>query len=169
MASKTARRARACAQRATLEHFSVEALISLHAGDTLAAACATPHRGGSDVLYRSDHVRAIVDGHGHLQSAGNASWPLYCPAGQLRRAFLSGTRGTCLSFAPQEKVDRRDSDRRKPVDFSHRRCPPCVQTAGRKRDYGALPWTVEHPLSAISGRWDVITRNKISPSCQGSP
>ena len=73
-------------------------------GDTVAAACGTPNGGGFDGLYHSDHVRAILDGHGHLQSEGHASWPLYRRAWQLQRAFLSGTGGT--SYAPQEGVGR---------------------------------------------------------------
>ena len=63
-------------------------------------ACATPNRGGLDGNDLNDHGRAIFGCHGHLQSAGNASRPLYCPTRQLRRALLSCTRGTSSSSAP---------------------------------------------------------------------
>ena len=46
---------------------------------TVAEAYSTPN-GGSNGNDLSDHVRAVVGCYGHLQSAGNASRPLYCGA-----------------------------------------------------------------------------------------
>ena len=45
----------------------------------VAVAYLTPN-GGSHGNDLTDHVGAVVGGYGHLQSAGNASWPLYCRA-----------------------------------------------------------------------------------------
>jgi hypothetical protein len=39
--------------------------------------------GGSNDVYLSDHGRADIGCHGHLQSAGNASSPLYGRARQF--------------------------------------------------------------------------------------
>jgi len=82
------------------KHFSVEAWSKPRCERTLVAVLTKPNRGGSNVLYRNDDGRAMAYCHGHLQSAGNASWPLYCPARYVWRALLSCTRGTSSSSAP---------------------------------------------------------------------
>jgi hypothetical protein len=66
-----------CAQRATLEAFSVEAWSKPRSERTLVTVLTKPNRGGSNVLYVNDTMAHCLR---HLQSAGNASWPLYCPA-----------------------------------------------------------------------------------------
>src|SRR4029077_7212606 len=52
--------------------------------------------GGSDVRILNFTATGC---HGNLQSAGHASWPLYCGARNCSCALLSGTRscGTCSS------------------------------------------------------------------------
>jgi hypothetical protein len=53
--------------------------------------------GGSDDLYLRHLSHGPIGCRGNLQSAGNASSPLYCPARHFCRALLSGTRGTSSS------------------------------------------------------------------------
>ena len=69
-----------CAQRATLaKHFQWKHGISLDA--SVLSLGRVPHQiGGSD---ERDLSRHIFECHGNLQSAGNASSPLYCRARQL--------------------------------------------------------------------------------------
>jgi len=62
------------AQRATLEAFQWRHGISPDASGTIAEAYSTLNQGGSDELFPSN---ATISCHGTLQSAGNASWPLY--------------------------------------------------------------------------------------------
>ena len=53
--------------------------------------------GGSDDLYLRHLSHGPIGCRGNLQSAGNASSPLYCRARHFCRALLSGTRGTSSS------------------------------------------------------------------------
>src|SRR4249920_1697966 len=65
------------------KHFQWSMEQALKASVLSLGACATPNRRGSNVLYLYDHGRAMAVCHGDLQSAGDASWPLYCAARHL--------------------------------------------------------------------------------------
>ena len=65
------------------------------------------NEGGSDGDDLGDHERAVFECHGHLQSAGHASWPLHRRARQLRRALLPGALGTSFaSSSSRKKIGR---------------------------------------------------------------
>jgi hypothetical protein len=57
------------------------------------------NQGGFDDLHPSNHVRSVVDGHGHLRSACHAKWPVSRRARQLLCALVSGPiRSAAVSY-----------------------------------------------------------------------
>ena len=91
----------------------------------------SPPNGGSNGDDLSDHVRAIFGGHGNLQSAGHASSPLRCRAGQFRRALLPASGRAAVASSARQEVGRAgDQGSAFPVSKRRRR-------AGRSRAHEA--------------------------------
>ena len=86
-----------------------ERAFSLRAANHLCkwyCECGFTLNGGSDVRILNF---TAIGCHGNLQSAGHASWPLYCGARHCSCALLSGTRscGTCSSSSSSAPIRSR--------------------------------------------------------------
>ena len=86
-----------------------ERAFSLRAANHLCKwyyECGFTLNGGSDVRILNF---TAIGCHGNLQSAGHASWPLYCGARHCSCALLSGTRscGTCSSSSSSAPIRSR--------------------------------------------------------------